>query len=256
MIEITLFRAKTRESPFAAADTVLKLYDRISCVDFNGRVVWGSPGSCESGISTSRQGGKACRPTVVTVARQLIVPQQPLPACFSWPSDESGAHPRRLRRFPCPSSLRIRMRAASCVPLSVFFGNSSSRRLYLRLSAVSVWPGLSPFARPSRGAPSSDCAFLLTNAAVNRRSSLAVPFFRASHSALHEAALRRRFVLSMTTSEVSCGHCLLPQAVRREPRRSCGFRSPRVERLPCSRDSSHRRIGSRLIRKAFMRLKL
>lgn len=60
--------------------------------------------------------------------------------------------------------------------LSVFFGNSSSRRLYLRLSAVSVWPGLSPFARPSRGAPSSDCAFLLTNAAVNRRSSLAVPF--------------------------------------------------------------------------------
>ena len=53
---------------------------------------------------------------------------------------------------------------------------SSSRRLYLRLSAVSVWPGLSPFARPSRGAPSSDCAFLLTNAAVNRRSSLAVPF--------------------------------------------------------------------------------
>ena len=134
------------------------------------------PGSCESGISTSRQGGKACRPTVVTVARQLIVPQQPLPACFSWPSDESGAHPRRLRRFPCPSSLRIRMRAESRVPLSVFFGNSSSRRLYLRLSAVSVWPGLSPFARPSRGAPSSDCAFLLTNAAVNRRSSLAVPF--------------------------------------------------------------------------------
>lgn len=57
-----------------------------------------------------------------------------------------------------------------------FSGNSSSRRLYLRLSAVSVWPGLSPFARPSRGAPSSDCAFLLTNAAVNRRSSLAVPF--------------------------------------------------------------------------------
>ena len=46
----------------------------------------------------------------------------------------------------------------------------------LRLSAVSVWPGLSLFARPSRGAPSSDCAFLLTNAAVNRRSSLAVPF--------------------------------------------------------------------------------
>lgn len=30
--------------------------------------------------------------------------------------------------------------------------------------------------RSSRGAPSSDCAFLLTNAAVNRRSSLAVPF--------------------------------------------------------------------------------
>ena len=41
----------------------------------------------------------------------------------------------------------------------------------------------------------------------------------------------------MTTSEVSCGHCLLPQAVRREPRRSCGVRSPRVERLPCSHDS-------------------
>ena len=35
---------------------------------------------------------------------------------------------------------------------------------------------LAPFGCPSRGAPSSDCAFLLTNAAVNRRSSLAVPF--------------------------------------------------------------------------------
>src|SRR5699024_9424704 len=61
--------------------------------------------------------------------------------------------------------------------------------------------------------------------------------FRASHSAFHEAALRRRFILSMTTSEVCCGHCLLPQVVRREPRRSCGVRSQRVERLPCSRDS-------------------
>ena len=143
---------------------------------FTGESFRDRTGNCESGISLSRQGGKACRPTVVTVALQLIVPQQPLPARFSWPSDEPGAHPRRLRRFPCPSSPRLRMWAMSHVPLSVFSGNPIFRRLYPRLSAVSVWPGLSPFARPSRGASSSGCAFLPTNAAVNRRPSLAVPF--------------------------------------------------------------------------------
>lgn len=46
MIEIT-FRAKTRESPFAAADTVLMGCTIISCVDFNGRLFEDRPGKLQ-----------------------------------------------------------------------------------------------------------------------------------------------------------------------------------------------------------------
>lgn len=177
MIEITLFHAKTRESPFACRG-----YRIGSCtiayhaLTLTGELFRDRPGSCESGISTSRQGGKACRPTVVTVARQLIVPQQPLPACFSWPSDESGRTPGGSGGFHALLlSVFVCGRRLAC-PCPFFSGIPAPGVFTCAFRLSPYGRGFLSFARPSRGAPSSDCAFLLTNAAVNRRSSLAVPF--------------------------------------------------------------------------------
>lgn len=79
MIEITLFRAKTRKPVGRRGYRIGSCTIAYHALTLTGELFRDRPGSCESGISTSRQGGKACRPTVVTVARQLIVPQQPLP---------------------------------------------------------------------------------------------------------------------------------------------------------------------------------